>query len=188
MRAFHRLVFPVLFSVIVAARAGAQAPVVTVHTDAAPAELAEPVKVQLAAGGQQVAAGARALRFWWVKALPLRAGSTEVGWSSIDEGTLVGAVKIAAAYTDMRGRTIKPGVYTLRYAVQPADGNHLGASPNPEFLLLSPAASDPSAAALGHEGTIKISKLTIGLTHPAVWGLDPPIAADPPLSVRKHEA
>ena len=88
----------------------------------------------------------------------------------------------------MRGRPLRPGVYTLRYAIQPADGNHLGASPNPEFLLLSPAGSDTSAAALGHDGTITISKLSIGLSHPAVWGLDPPIASGAALSLKKNDA
>ena len=72
--------------------------------------------------------------------------------------------------------------------IQPSDGNHLGASPNPEFLLLSPAAADTSSAALGHDGVIKISKLSIGLSHPAVWGLDPPVASDPPLALKKNDA
>jgi len=185
-RQLHRVFLLALLFGAVTARA--QAPVVTTHGDAAPSELAEPIKTQLAAGGQRVAVGSKALIFWWVKTLPLRAGSSEVGWSAIDEGTLVGAVTLSSNYTDMRGRVVKPGVYTLRYGVQPADGNHLGASPNPEFLLLSPAASDPSAAPLGHEGTIKISKLSIGLSHPAVWGLDPPVASGAPLSLKKNDA
>ena len=181
--AFVALAVSSLFAIT----AGAQNPIVTAHSDAAPAELADPVKAQLAAGGQRVAAGGKTLDFWWVKALPLRGGSTEIGWPAIEEGTLVGAVKMAAPYTDMRGRSLKPGVYTLRYGIQPADGNHLGTAPNPEFLLLSPAAADTSAAALGHDGTVKISKLTIGLSHPAVWGLDPPIAADAPMTIRKND-
>ena len=185
-RQLHRVFLLALLFGAVTARA--QTPVVTTHSDAAPSELAEPINTQLAAGGQRVAVGSKALTFWWVKTLPLRAGSSEVGWSAIDEGTLVGAVTLSSNYTDMRGRVVKPGVYTLRYGVQPADGNHLGASPNPEFLLLSPAASDTSAAPLGHEGTIKISKLSIGLSHPAVWGLDPPVASGAPLSLKKNDA
>ena len=135
-----------------------------------------------------MAVGGKTIEFWWVKAVPLRPGSSETGWSAVEEGALVGAVKLSSAYNEMRGRTIKPGVYTLRYGIQPADGNHLGASPNPEFLLLSPAAADSSSAALGHDGAIKISKLTIGLSHPAIWGLDPPIASDAPLSLKKNDA
>jgi len=179
---------PLIFFVIAYAAPSAQTPAVSPHNDAVPAELADAIKTQLASGGQRVDIGGKVIDFWWVKALPLRTGSTEIGWSSIEEGALAGAVKLGAPYTEMRGRTIKQGVYTLRYGIQPADGNHLGASPNPEFLLLSPAAADTSGAALGHDGVIKISKLTIGLSHPAVWGLDPPVASEAPLSLKKNEA
>jgi hypothetical protein len=176
------------FCIFISISAHAQGPVVTAHTDAVPAELADAVKSQLAAGGQRVDIGGKILDFWWVKALALRGVSNEIGWSAVEEGALVGAVKLSAPYTEMRGRTMKPGVYTLRYGIQPADGNHLGASPNPEFLLLSPTAADTSSAALGHDGVIKISKLTIGLSHPAVWGLDPPVASDAPLTLKKNDA
>ena len=164
--------------------ARAQTPVVSPQTDAVSGELTDAVKSQLASGGQRVDIGGKVLDFWWVKALPLRAGSSDIGWSAVEEGALVGAVKLGAPYTEMRGRTIKQGVYTLRYGIQPSDGNHLGASPNPEFLLLSPAAADASSAAPGHDGVIKISKLTIGLSHPAVWGPDPPVATDAPATPR----
>ena len=177
-----------IFLVITCAAASAQTPAVSSHNDAVPAELADAIKTQLASGGQRADIGGKVFDFWWVKALPLRGGSPEIGWSAVEEGTIVGAVKLGAPYTEMRGRTIKQGVYTLRYGIQPADGNHLGASPNPEFLLLSPAAADTSSAALGHDGVIKVSKLTIGLSHPAVWGLDPPVASDAPLSLKKNEA
>src|SRR5205807_1815472 len=156
--------------------------------DAAPAEFSEAIKAQLAPGGQQVAVGSKTLTFWWVKTLPLRMGGNDIGWSTVEEGALVGAVRLSVPYSDMRGRPLKAGLYTLRYGIQPADGNHLGASPNPEFLLLSPAAADTSGAALGHDGTIKVSKLSIGLSHPAVWGLDPAIASGAPLSLKKNDA
>jgi hypothetical protein len=178
----------IVIAILILAAARAQQPAVTAHTDAVSPELAEAVRAQLAPGGQQVVVDGKTLEFWWVKALPLRTGSTDIAWSAVDEGALVGAVKLSAAYTEIRGRAIKPGVYTLRYGIQPADGNHLGASPNPEFLLLSPAAADTYGAALGHDGTIKLSKLTIGLSHPAVWSLDPPVAADAPLTVKKNDA
>jgi len=173
---------------VISGAARAQTPVVSGHSDAVPAELVDAIKSRFAPGGQRVDIGGKVLDFWWVKALPLRAGSNEISWSAVEEGALVGAVKLGAPYTEMRGRTIKQGVYTLRYGIQPADGNHLGASPNPEFLLLSPAAADTSSAALGHDGVIKISKLSIGLSHPAVWGLDPPVASDPPLALKKNDA
>jgi hypothetical protein len=161
---------------------------VSKHTDAPPPELAPAVRSLLAPSGARVAAAATTLDFWWVKTLPLK-GAGAPSWQQVDEGTLVGAVRVSAVYRDIRGRTIKPGVYTLRYGIQPANGDHLGVSPFREFLLLSPAAADTDVAPTGHEGTVELSKQTIGGSHPAVWSLDPPALTDAaPLSARTNDA
>ena len=103
------------------------------------------------------------------------------------QAELVGAVKIDRDIRDIRGKNVKAGVYTLRYGIQPANGDHLGVSPFREFLLLCPAAADTDAAARGHDGTIDLSKQTIGGSHPAVWSIDPPSASDAPLAVHTTE-
>ena len=161
------------------------------HKEPLPADLAAPVAALLNPGD-----GARVtfdkdttLDFWWVKALPASTGSGPITWANVEEGTLVGAVRVSADFRDIRGRVVKPGTYTLRYGIQPQDGDHLGVSPFREFLLLSPAALDTEAPPRGHEGTVEISKRTIGGSHPAVLSIDPPLA-DPkqaPLSTHKTE-
>jgi len=79
---------------------------------------------------------------------------------------------------------MKAGVYTLRYAIQPATDDHFGVSPFRDFLLLSPAAIDKTPDVLGHDGTIDLSKQTlVNSKHPAVWSIDPPAGKDAPLSV-----
>ncbi len=142
-----------------------------------PPELAAPIAALLAAGGVHVVVGKTGLDFWWVKALPLKsdAGSAP-SWAAVEEGTLVGAVRVAANYPDVRGKNVKPGTYTLRYGIQPSNGDHLGVSPFREFLLLSPASVDADAAPRGHDGTIEMSKEAIGGSHPAVLSIDPPSA------------
>jgi hypothetical protein len=110
-----------------------------------------------------------------------------VSWTHVEEGTLVGAVKLSADYRDVRGRVIKTGVYTLRYGIQPANGDHLGVSPYREFLLLSPAAVDTDPAPRGHDGTVEISKQAIGGSHPGVWSLDPPVAGGEALKAHQTE-
>jgi hypothetical protein len=154
-----------------------------------PASLAKPIAQALARQGVRVLVGtaSTALDFWWVAALPLKAGAAAPSWSGIEEGTLVGAVSIPSDFRDIRGRVIKPGVYTLRYGLQPANGDHLGVSPYRDFLLLSPASADTDAAARGHDGTIDISKLSVGGSHPAVWSLDPPVATQPALQAHQTE-
>jgi len=160
----------------------------TAHTTAVPEGLAKPVAALIAPGGVRVvvAKGPVTLDFWWVAGLPLKDGSA-VAWSDVEEGTLVGAVNIPADYRDLRGRIIKAGLYTLRYGIQPQNGDHLGVSPFRDFLLLSPAAVDKDPAPHGHDGTIELSKQAIGGSHPGVWSIDPPVAAAAPLSLHKTE-
>jgi len=174
---------------LVAAAQGAAPLVASRHDAPPPAALAKPIAAKLAPGGVRVALSKSSaqLDFWWVAALPLRAGAAELSWGGVEEGTLVGAVNIPAVYRDMRGRVIKPGVYTLRYGLQPANGDHLGVSPYREFLLLSPAEIDPDPAPRGHDGTIEISRLTVGGSHPAVLSMDPPVAKAAALQLQKTE-
>jgi hypothetical protein len=177
-----------VIAVVAAVLLSANALSASKHTDAPPPELAPAVRALLASAGARVAASGTTLDFWWVKALPLQ-GTGEASWEQAEEGTLVGAVRVSAAYRDIRGRAIKPGVYTLRYGIQPANGDHLGVSPFREFLLLSPAAADTDVKPSGHEGTVELSKQTIGGSHPAVWSIDPPAAAEgAALSPRTNDA
>lgn len=157
----------------------------TKHTDPLPADFAAPIAAKIAPGGIRAAVGTNTLTFWWVKDLPMK--SSAPAWSDVPESTLVGAVKIEKDFRDVRGRVIKAGTYTLRYGIQPANGDHLGVSPFREFLLLSPAAQDTDPAVRNHDGMIDLSKQTIGGSHPAVWSLDPPVTTEPALSVHTTE-
>lgn len=156
----------------------------TKHTDALPAGLAASVAAKLADGGVRAAVGANTLTFWWAREVPMKA--TAPAWSDLPEGQLVGAVKIEKDFRDTRGRVIKAGAYTLRYGIQPANGDHLGVSPFREFLLLSPVAHDTDPAPQKHDSLVDLSKQTIGGSHPAVWSLDPPVATDAALTVRAN--
>jgi hypothetical protein len=162
--------------------------IATAHTTPVPDGLAKPVAALVAPGGVRVvgAKGPVTLDFWWVAGLPMKEGST-VAWSDVEEGTLVGAVNISADYRDIRGRIIKAGLYTLRYGIQPQNGDHLGVSPFRDFLLVSPAAVDKDPAPHGHDGTIELSKQAIGGSHPGVLSIDPPVANAAPLSLHRTE-
>ena len=153
-----------------------------------PDAVASAISQKLSADGVRVSVNpATTLEFWWVSGLPLKAGATAASWADVEEGSLVGAVKIPGDFRDIRGRVIKAGVYTLRYGIQPQNGDHLGVSPYREFLLLSPAAADQDPAPRGHDGTIEISKQSIGGSHPGVWSVDPPVASGAALSLHKTE-
>jgi hypothetical protein len=165
--------------------------VVIRHGDPVPEAVASPIGALLAPAGVRVTAGDASLDFWWVAQLETGAGAGPQGavaWAAVPEGTLLGAVRVSAPYRDVRGRVIKPGVYTLRYGIQPADGDHLGLSPYRDFLLLVPAAIDGDPAPLGHDRVVELSTRTVGGSHPAVWSVNPPATDAEPLTVLRHDA
>lgn len=153
-------------------------------TTAPPDAIAAPVRGLLAPDGVSVSAGAAMLDFWWVAAFPTK-GAAE--WSQVAEGSLIGAVRVTGAFKEIRGKTVKAGVYTLRLGLQPQNGDHLGVSPNREFLLLSPAETDLDPKALGFDGVVALSKQTIGASHPAALSIDPPSSTAAPLSPVTNE-
>ena len=148
-----------------------------------PDELAAPIRGSLTPVAK-VTANTATLELWFVTSLP--AGSAN-DWSQVAEGAVVGAVRVAGPFKEIRGKTVKPGVYTLRLGLQPQNGDHLGASPFREYLLLSPAGIDKDAKPLGFEGTVALSKQTLGASHPAALSLDPPSGAGAPLSSVTNE-
>lgn len=145
------------------------APAVTPLTDKPPSELSGGVASRLAPAAKVVTGGAT-LEIWLVQAIE---GATQ-GWGGVDSGTLVGAMRVTGTFKEIRGKVVKPGVYTLRYGQQPQNGDHLGISQFREFLLLSPAAIDKDAKVLGFDGVVALSKEVIGTAHPASLSLDPP--------------
>ncbi len=176
------MLFPLLLSLFLYQNQTAPDLSGTKHTDAVPSDLAPAVAEKLEPGGVRATVGSNSLTFWWVKELPMK--SAPAAWTDVPEGTLAGAVKIDKDFRDVRGRVIRAGAYTLRYGIQPANGDHLGVSPFREFLLLSPAAQDSDPARRDHDGLIDLSKQTIGGSHPAVWSMDPPVATEAALTLR----
>ena len=71
--------------------------------------------------------------------------STELGvaFGQLSQGGLLGVVQLVKPWSDYKNNSIQEGTYTLRYAVMPADGNHMGVAPYRDFLLLSSAVGDP---------------------------------------------
>jgi hypothetical protein len=159
-----------------AVRGGAQALVIAALNEPPPVDLEDPIEALLAPDGVRVTAWGKTLDFWWVKSLPLVPATDEVSWAVVEEGSLVGAVKLSAPYPDIRGQAIRAGLYTLRYAIRPQNRDHLGVSPYRDFLLLSPAMRDGKIAALGHDGVIALATQAPRTSHPPSWSLDPPVA------------
>ena len=96
-------------------------------------------------------------------------------YTELTESTLVGVLHFPQASTDYRGQAIPAGFYTLRYELLPNDGNHLGAAPNRDFLLLIPAASDPDPkASFGFQELVSLSRKATRTKHPGPLNLIQP--------------
>jgi hypothetical protein len=148
-----------------------------------PADFAPAIATLLSPDAITVKVGDVPVTLWWVRALPLETSpSGSPKWSDVSEGTLVGAVSVGGTWHDIRGYVLKPGAYTLRFAMQPQNGDHLGVSPNREFLLLAPAAADTSPGVAGAKGAVDLSKKAVNRAHPSALSLDPPLASRPALS------
>ena len=137
-----------------------------------PADLAPAVASLLQPSGVKILAGGATLDLWFVQTIA--ANGDGPGWSNVESGTLVGAMRVTGAFKEIRGKAVAPGVYTLRYGLQPQNGDHLGISTYRDFLVISPASIDKDPKVLGFDGAVALSKVVIGTSHPAALSIDPP--------------
>jgi hypothetical protein len=145
-----------------------------------PSELAGPVAKLLDKDAVVVTDkdGEAVLTVWFRAEIPAKATAEQVAngltYREVPEGTLVGAVKFARPFVDYRKQEIAAGVYTLRFLVQPDVGDHVGTTPHPEFLVLSPAGKDADPDPLEPKALIKLSSAsTTGGDHPGMMLLFP---------------
>lgn len=116
-----------------------------------------------------------ACELWFRKGVPARAKTDAgVSYPQLAESALVGVVHFPQTAADFRGQQVPAGYYTLRYALIPDDGNHLGVSPNRDFVLLVPAKSDPDPnATFKFQELVAMSAKTAGTRHPSPLSLPP---------------
>jgi hypothetical protein len=141
------------------------------ETTAAPKELKEPIRQLLSDRTVQVVdhKGGLLAEFWFRKEVPVKAAVADVkkGLSEglMEQTTLIGAVQLSKEWTDFRKQKIKPGVYTLRFALQPQDGDHMGSAPNREFCLLVPAKADEKPDLMEFKHLFELSCKATGGSH-----------------------
>jgi hypothetical protein len=127
---------------------------------------------------------------WMRKNVPARTAKDSGGvlYPELVESALVGVISFPQAAADLRGQPIAPGTYTMRYALMPDDGNHLGVAPDRDFLLLVRAADDPDPATVfKFADLVDLSKKAMGSNHPGVFGLTESKAGSAPMLVKNAE-
>jgi len=115
--------------------------------------------------------------------------SPDAKYPALHLGQLLAVMKFGAAGSDYRGQAIKPGLYTLRYCLILQDGNHLGAAPILDFVLLVPASEDTKDpdAVMSTDEVVGLSRKASGTNHPAVINLASPPAAASSATLEKDE-
>jgi len=111
---------------------------------------------------------------WFRSAAPAGPKSAEEGVTLplIPQGALLGVLRFPARGSDRRGQPIKPGVYTLRYSLQPVNGDHQGVAPQRDFLLMTPADADKDPNSTPKfDDLVAMSRKASGTPHPAVLSL-----------------
>jgi hypothetical protein len=124
--------------------------------------------------------------FWFTRVLATTTkDSPGALYPELTNGEFVAVVNFAEGSSDYRGQPIPAGTYTLRYQYLPQDANHMGVSPNPDFLLAIPLSSDPDPTAqLPFKTLVSLSAKTTGTAHPAVIAMAP---AGAPGTVEKDD-
>jgi hypothetical protein len=147
-----------------------------VATAAPPAEVAAAIQATLDKKVIRLSSGtAPFFEFWFRKDLPLANAPQDgtLDLATIQEGSVLGALKVDAERSDFRNEEIPPGVYILRLGIQPEDGNHLGVSPTRTFALLIPAHQDTKLEAMSHNDLVKAAATINAAKHPSNLNLQP---------------
>lgn len=153
--------------------------------DGPPADdLSGEVVAQLSTTGFQVLdpEGKPIVNIWLAKQLAQKAGfqpTAEILYP-LESGSLVGALAFPRKGADFRGQEIARGTYTLRYANQPQDGNHVGTFETRDFLLMLPAAADRDPKTLAGDDFFATSAEAAQTAHPAIVPLLKPAGGDAP--------
>jgi hypothetical protein len=133
-------------------------------------KLLEPRTVQLAEGDKPT------FEFWFRTEVPLQKKPESLAKSldAVKQTTLLGVVSVPNTQRDYRDDELTAGVYTMRFALQPQDGNHLGTAEFPYFAVLVPAKTDRKLDDLGtYKQLVKASSRETSTDHPVILSLRP---------------
>jgi len=142
-----------------------------------PEELAPPIRAKLQSKAVQLLdAGKPAYEFWLAAEIPLtnKPAGLPKALDAVKTATLLGAVNVPKALRDYRDDELRAGVHTLRLALQPQDGNHLGSAEFLWFAVLVPARLDTAPDAItDYKALVKASSKQTSTDHPVILSLRP---------------
>ena len=145
-------------------------------------DIPAPIANELASGFQIAdASGKSYCEFWFTKSAPTgpKMGDDAITLPTVPQGSFVGVIRFDADGFDRRGQKMKAGVYSLRYAWMPVSGDHQGAAPQRDFVLMLPVAEDiDPKATLSAAAVLEKSRKASGTPHPAILSVASAIASE----------
>lgn len=130
------------------------------------------------------------MEIWYRKEIPAQPknASSDAIYDRLAESTLLGVIHFSQPSQDYRAQTVPAGFYTLRYALMPNDGNHLGVAPGRDFLLLIRANADPGPEKIPKfQELVALSRQASGTKHPAPLSLVPAEGGATPATSKNEE-
>jgi hypothetical protein len=124
--------------------------------------------------------------FWFTRSLAT-SGNQPSGalYPTLANAEFVAVAHFTKGFSDFRGQSVPAGLYTVHYQYLPQDANHMGVSPNPDFLLAIPVADDPNPTEpIPFKRLVTLSAKSTGTAHPAVVAMAPAVT---PATVSKDD-
>ena len=147
-----------------------------------PKELDASIRAKLQTKAVQLLDGEKPVYEFWFSAevlLQSKPASAGKALDAIKQATLLGAVAVPRDQRDYRDDELRAGVYTMRFALQPQDGNHLGTSEFNYFAVLTPAKIDDKLEGISeYKALVKASSKETSTDHPVILSLRP-VSSEP---------
>jgi hypothetical protein len=144
---------------------------------APPAQLDAAIRANLQNKAVQLLNGDKPVyEFWFGSELPLQSKPAPLAKAldALKQAELIGAVQVHADQRDYRDDELRAGVYTMRFALQPQDGNHLGTAEYSYFAVLTPAKLDTKPDGITtYKALVKASSKETATEHPLILSLRP---------------
>jgi len=188
-------IFSVVFCIWATSVPGQESFKISVLNEPPPGSIAAEVRIAISGQGFRIQddQGRTMADIWLRKAIPSSekpAGPKgAVQFPFLADGELLGVLQFATEGHDYRDQPIAKGTYTVRFGLQPINGDHLGVSTYRDYSLLLPASKDRSLELLPRKQLEERSAASAGTSHPAVFLMltAPPNASKPVPSI-VHDA
>lgn len=142
-----------------------------------PKELDGSIRATLQSKAIQLLDGDKPVYEFWFRSeipLPTKPAAPAKALDAVKQATLLGAVSVPKALRDYRDNELAAGIYTMRFVLQPHDGNHLGTAEFAYFVALIPAKLDSKPDGLAdYKSTVKASSKETSTDHPVILSLRP---------------